>query len=179
MWVVVFVTLCGESGASIPVHKYSTRVVRTKYGALRGIIVHSHPPVEAFLGVPYATPPVGSLRYMPPVTPSIWKTTRLADRFSAVCPQRPPDIGNRTEALLEFPRGRLLFLEKLLPLLANQSEDCLYLNLYVPRRVFFSKLKEKNFYVFDNEGVPSKPVVHLNKLYILRIRSICFRDPNI
>lgn len=62
MWVFVLVTLCDESGASIPVHKYSTRVVKTKYGALRGVIVHSHPPVEAFLGVPYATPPVGSLR---------------------------------------------------------------------------------------------------------------------
>lgn len=70
---------------------------------------------------------------MPPVTPSMWRTTRLADRFSAVCPQRLPDIGNRTEALLEHPRSRLLHLEKLLPLLANQSEDCLYMNLYVPR----------------------------------------------
>lgn len=75
----------------------------------------------------------GTFRYMPPVTPSLWRNTRLADRFGAVCPQRPPDIGNRSEALLEFPRGRLLYLEKLLPLLANQSEDCLYLNLYVPR----------------------------------------------
>ncbi|KAL3283122.1 hypothetical protein HHI36_006278 [Cryptolaemus montrouzieri] len=72
---------------------------------------------------------------MPPVTPSQWQNIRLADRFGAVCPQRPPDIGNRTEALLEFPRGRLLYLEKLLPLLANQSEDCLFLNIYVPRTV--------------------------------------------
>lgn len=82
-------------------------------------------------------------RYMPPVTPSIWKNTRLADRFGAVCPQRPPDIGNRSEALLEFPRGRLLYLEKLLPLLANESEDCLYLNLYVPRtgKYFLNNLR--------------------------------------
>ncbi|XP_066138974.1 neuroligin-1 isoform X1 [Euwallacea fornicatus] len=120
-------------GSSLLVHKYSTRVVKTKYGALRGVMIHIHPPVEAFLGVPYATPPVGSLRYMPPVTPSTWKNTKLADRFGPVCPQRPPEIGNRSEALLEFPRGRLLYLEKLLPLLTNQSEDCLYLNLYVPR----------------------------------------------
>ncbi|CAH0557628.1 unnamed protein product [Brassicogethes aeneus] len=132
---VVFVGLVEESGAgaSLLVHKYSTRVVRTKYGPLRGVMIHIHPPVEAFLGVPYATPPIGSLRYMPPVTPSTWRNTRLADRFGAVCPQRPPDIGNRSEALLEYPKGRLLYLEKLLPLLANQSEDCLYLNLYVPR----------------------------------------------
>ncbi|KAL1457991.1 hypothetical protein WDU94_008168 [Cyamophila willieti] len=70
---------------------------------------------------------------MPPVTPSTWRTPRSADTYSAVCPQKLPDIGNRTEALLKLPRGRLVFLEKLLPLLSNQSEDCLYLNLYVPR----------------------------------------------
>ncbi|KAH1014331.1 hypothetical protein HUJ04_003182 [Dendroctonus ponderosae] len=122
--LVAFLISCSGAGSSLLVHKYSTRVVKTKYGALRGVMILIHPPVEAFLGVPYATPPVGSLRYMPPVTPSTWKTTKLADRFGAVCPQRPPDIGNRSEALLEFPRGRLLYLEKLLPLLANQSEDC-------------------------------------------------------
>ena len=113
-------------------HKYSTRLVRTKYGPLRGLVA-AHPPVEAFLGVPYATPPVGSLRYMPPVTPSMWRSPRLADTFSPVCPQAGPHIGNLTEALLELPRGRVAYLEKLLPLLANQSEDCLYLNIYVPR----------------------------------------------
>ncbi|CAH1118454.1 unnamed protein product [Phaedon cochleariae] len=135
MWVVIVVFSIekSEAGVSFLVHKYSTRIVRTKYGPLRGIILHIHPSVEAFLGVPYATPPVGSLRYMPPVTPSLWRTTRLADRFSPVCPQRLPDISNRSEALLEFPKGQLLHLEKILPLLANQSEDCLYLNLYVPR----------------------------------------------
>lgn len=65
-WLAVLVALAmtlGAGGSSLPVHKYSTRVVRTKYGPLRGVIVHAHPPVEAFLGVPYATPPIGSLRY--------------------------------------------------------------------------------------------------------------------
>lgn len=136
----IFVLVCFEdtkTDQGLLVHKYSTRVVVTKYGPLRGIILQQHfnqPPVEAFLGVPYATPPLGSLRYMPPVTPSMWRSTRLADSFSPVCPQRPPEIGNRTEALLELPRGRLLYLEKLLPLLSNQSEDCLYMNIYVPRK---------------------------------------------
>lgn len=68
---------------------------------------------------------------MPPVTPSTWRNPRLADRFSPVCPQSPPMPGE--EALFEIPRGRLAQLKRLLPLLANQSEDCLYLNLYVPR----------------------------------------------
>nr|CAI5830961.1 unnamed protein product [Callosobruchus analis] len=66
MWVVVIIVLCEKSSvsAALLVHKYSTRIVRTRYGPLRGIMIHIHPPVEAFLGVPYATPPVGSLRYI-------------------------------------------------------------------------------------------------------------------
>lgn len=133
-WALLFtmsLLVVVSSSSAVPVYKYSTRVIRTKYGPLRGIVVQ--PGVEAYLGVPYATPPLGALRYMPPVTPSLWRSTRLADTFAPVCPQRAPDITNRTEALLELPRGRLRQLERLLPLLVNQSEDCLYLNLYVPR----------------------------------------------
>lgn len=52
------------SAVALSTHKYSTRVIRTKYGPLRGIVVHSHPQVEAYLGVPYATPPLGSLRLL-------------------------------------------------------------------------------------------------------------------
>lgn len=117
---------------ALSAHKYSTRVVRTKYGPLRGIVVHSHPQVEAYLGVPYATPPLGSLRYMPPVTPSQWRTTRLADASGPACPQVPPAAAPRDDALLLHPRARIRQLERLLPVLANQSEDCLYVNLYVP-----------------------------------------------
>lgn len=62
MWVILVVIFVEKTGAALVVHKYSTRVVRTKYGPLRGVMMHIHPPVEAFLGVPYATPPVGSLR---------------------------------------------------------------------------------------------------------------------
>ncbi|XP_016987525.1 neuroligin-1 [Drosophila rhopaloa] len=109
-----------------------SNTVKTKYGLLRGIVVRSSPLVEAFLGIPYASPPVGSLRFMPPITPSTWKTVRNADRFSPVCPQNIPIPPNGPEALLEVPRARLAQLRRLLPLLKNQSEDCLYLNIYVP-----------------------------------------------
>lgn len=44
--------------------KYSANIVKTKYGELRGIIVRNNPTVEAYLGVPYATPPTGSLRFV-------------------------------------------------------------------------------------------------------------------
>lgn len=114
----------------------STRVVSTKYGSLRGVIVtlsNKHlQPVEKFLGVPYAGVPSGSLRFMPPVTPPHWKGVRSADHLSPVCPQKYPDISNETEALKRIPAGRLDFLKRIIPFLTNQSEDCLYLNIYTP-----------------------------------------------
>ncbi|XP_055638903.1 uncharacterized protein LOC129776956 isoform X4 [Toxorhynchites rutilus septentrionalis] len=113
--------------------RYSTNIIMTKYGPLRGILMPRTPTVEAFLGVPYASPPVGSLRYMPPVTPSTWKRTRLADNFSPVCPQTLPKLQYEFKSLVDQTRGRSAQIRRLLPLLSNQSEDCLYLNLYVPR----------------------------------------------
>uniref|UniRef100_A0A182PE25 Carboxylesterase type B domain-containing protein n=1 Tax=Anopheles epiroticus TaxID=199890 RepID=A0A182PE25_9DIPT len=117
---------------------YSNSLVKTKYGPLRGIVFRAAPVVvEAFLGVPYASPPIGSLRYMPPVTPSTWKAPRLVDRFAPVCPQKLPRLdGNEAGVLGDLPIDRLKQLRRLVPTLVNQSEDCLYLNLYVPHAGF-------------------------------------------
>lgn len=113
-------------------NKYSTRPVRTRYGELRGVVAARTPgtetQVEVFLGVPYATPPLGALRFMPPVTPSPWRGTRLADAPAPACPQRVPPSSDPG-----LPRVFRDYLDRLAPALANQSEDCLYLNLYVPR----------------------------------------------
>lgn len=49
-----------------------------------------------------------------------------------MCPQRLPNIQNETGALEKMPKGRLEYLKRLLPFLQNQSEDCLYLNVFSP-----------------------------------------------
>ena len=107
----------------------SSRIVRTKYGELSGVIVtldRHLEGVEVFRGVPYASPPIGSLRFMPPVSGALWHGVKVADKFGPVCPQRLPELTDK------MPKGRLDYLRRLLPYLRNQSEDCLYLNIYAP-----------------------------------------------
>ena len=120
----------------INMQRLGTRIVRTKYGKLRGVLIlpfdNKLRPVEAFLGVPYARPPVGELRFNPPKTPLSWDHVLQCDELPMVCPQVLPETRNEQEALKKMPRGRLRFIQRLIPYLRKQSEDCLYMNIYVP-----------------------------------------------
>jgi neuroligin len=138
-----------------------TRIVHTRSGKVQGFIqpathagigtegrgqpgagtAHSLKPVEVFLGIPYATPPVRVNRFSPTRTPLPWDGVRIADKMGPVCPQKLPDISNETLALERMPKGRLEYLRRLQVYLQNQSEDCLYLNLYAPAQ-------GKNIYIF-------------------------------
>ncbi|XP_050534524.1 neuroligin-4, Y-linked-like [Daktulosphaira vitifoliae] len=147
-WLPVAFVFGGVSAALT-----SSRVVRTKYGDVSGVIVTPDnrrlDAVEVFRGVPYASPPIGSLRFMPPVTGSLWSGVKVADRFGPVCPQRLPNVSDETIALKTMARGRIQYLRRLLPYLQNQSEDCLYLNIYSPARVNYD----------GSEKITLKPVV--------------------
>ncbi|XP_053996989.1 uncharacterized protein LOC128886306 isoform X1 [Hylaeus anthracinus] len=110
-----------------------TKDVRMKYGRLRGTVVqprtnHNLQAVDVFLGVPYAEPPVRSLRFSPPRSPEPWRGVRQSLEFAPVCPQVAPKLRDEVKPV------RYEYLEKLLPYLKNQSEDCLYLNIYAPHQ---------------------------------------------
>ncbi|XP_046416017.1 neuroligin 4 [Neodiprion pinetum] len=116
--------------------KLNPRIVQTQYGRIQGFVQSFEPPklksIDVYLGIPYATPPVGGNRFSPTRAPSPWDGIRLSDSVGPVCPQKIPDITNEQEALEKMPKGRLEYLRRLLPYLRNQSEDCLYLNIYAP-----------------------------------------------
>lgn len=119
----------------------STRVVHTKYGALRGRLVamdvvldaqqKQQMYVEQYLGIPYASAPVKQLRFMPPNTCDPWQDVRPVVGLPPVCPQSLAPIIDGSEGD-QLPPGRRRYLSGLYKYLGTQSEDCLYLNIYAP-----------------------------------------------
>ncbi|XP_051538588.1 neuroligin-3-like isoform X1 [Myxocyprinus asiaticus] len=106
--------------------------VNTALGRLRGIRVavatEGLGPVDQYLGVPYAAPPIGEKRFMPPDAPSAWSGVRNATRFPPVCPQT---VRNAVPDIM-MPVWATYNLDTVATYLQEQSEDCLYLNIYVP-----------------------------------------------
>jgi para-nitrobenzyl esterase len=84
--------------------------VKTKSGKLQG---KADGTVRAFLGVPYAQPPVGPLRWKPPMSPTKWKGVRQATEFGSHCMQAK--VYN--DMIFRDP---------------GNSEDCLTLNVWTP-----------------------------------------------
>jgi len=80
--------------------------VATADGAVRGKAVAA---TDEFLGIPYAVPPVGALRWRPPQSAKPWHGIRAAASFAPHCPQPSSSFG-----------------------VASTSEDCLYLNVFTP-----------------------------------------------
>lgn len=93
--------------------------VRTQTGEVQGIAERG---VFAFKGIPYANPPVGSLRWKEPQPAANWQGVRSADKFGNACIQTP----GLSEANGGSP-GAL-------------SEDCLYLNVWTPKADAFARL---------------------------------------
>ncbi|MFX7548734.1 carboxylesterase family protein, partial [Acinetobacter baumannii] len=59
-------------------------LARTTSGVAHGT---SDGKVVSFLGLPYAAPPVGKLRWAPPAAPESWQGIRQANSFGNICPQ--------------------------------------------------------------------------------------------
>ena len=62
MFVLRFKILTSVALISRCLGEYTVR--KTNYGRVRGVVeqVHGHKKVEKYLGIPYASPPVGNLR---------------------------------------------------------------------------------------------------------------------
>ncbi len=92
---------CGGSDSSTV---SDPNLVQTAQGQAKGVAVNG---VHAYLGLPYAAPPVGALRWKAPVAAAAYSGVRDASHAGSECVQG-------------------------LPAATAGSEDCLYMNIYVP-----------------------------------------------
>ncbi|MGD9946986.1 MAG: carboxylesterase/lipase family protein [Desulfobulbus sp.] len=88
-------------------------VVQLDSGPIRGKVEAG---MRMFLGIPYAAPPIGELRWKPPQEVTPWTQVRNGSEFEPSCPQLNQD-------------------EK-----GKYSEDCLYLNIWTPEKEPVEKL---------------------------------------
>ena len=75
-------------------------IATTGDGAVRGVAAGS---INEFLGIPYAAPPTGHLRWRPPQPPAEWQGVRDATQFGPSCPQ--PAEGQRDLPARPHQRG--------------------------------------------------------------------------
>jgi para-nitrobenzyl esterase len=95
--------------------------------------------VKAYLGIPYAAPPVGDLRWREPQPVKAWTGIRAADQYGPSCPQRGPARGGAPA----------------------YNEDCLFLNVWAPISPPVKKLPVI-VYIYGggyNSGSGSAPVL--------------------
>jgi para-nitrobenzyl esterase len=104
-WRFACVVLVAVQVASVA---RAQRVV-TESGAISGLRENG---LDVYKGIPFAAPPVGDLRWRPPVHAASWTGTRKADAFAPACMQVGVSMpGEKPPAV---------------------SEDCLYLNVWMP-----------------------------------------------
>ncbi|MGI4870895.1 MAG: carboxylesterase/lipase family protein [Janthinobacterium lividum] len=105
-------TLLAQSPAVYQPAELATGRAKVTAGLLQG---SSHAGIQQFRGVPFAAPPVGTLRWQPPQAVQQWPGVRAATAFGPRAMQLPlyGDMSFRS---------------------AGMSEDCLYLNVWTPAR---------------------------------------------
>lgn len=89
-------------------------LVETTAGPVRGVAA---PGGQAFLNIPFAAPPVGDRRWMPPAEPEPWREPRDATKLGPGCVQNYSPAYHRGEPSTWLVEG---------------EEDCLNLNVYAP-----------------------------------------------
>ena len=93
---------------------WAAQQVKTNYGTVQGAVSDVNSAVTSYKGIPFATPPIGDLRWTAPTAPSNWTGVLNATSFGADCAQSYSPLGL-------FSSGS-----------EDISEDCLYMNIWTP-----------------------------------------------
>ncbi|WP_088655491.1 carboxylesterase/lipase family protein [Geofilum rhodophaeum] len=109
--LILFVFVCGlKAQKPNRTSEIEVPIVKISSGQVRGVIEGD---VSVFKGIPYAAPPVGEFRWRPPQAVKTWDEILDANKYGSNCAQ-----GGWGAAAGTLQEG--------------SSEDCLYLNLWLP-----------------------------------------------
>ncbi len=101
-----------DSGDGVMMTDTDGAVVKTTAGSISG---GRQDGLHVFKGIPYAAPPVGERRWLPPQPVEAWSGVRPAKAFGPISPQNPVGMA------IIWPQEP-----------EPQDEDCLYLNIWTP-----------------------------------------------
>ena len=111
------ISACGRGRAPQPVPHTSDPSSKRELSLGSVVGFAAREGAQAWLGIPFAKPPVGDLRWRAPRPPEPWPGTRETLKFGSACPQNANRLGDAPD-----PK----------PGTVIGSEDCLYLNVYAP-----------------------------------------------
>ncbi len=106
-------------------------VTMTTKGQVRGKF-EANKRIASYSGVPYAAPPVGSLRWRPPAPAERWDGVKSCTRPGAMAFQRAANMELFVERLVEglgLPPTKAKAIQAATKIPRKQSEDCLTLNV--------------------------------------------------
>eukprot|EP00043_Microstomoeca_roanoka_P016965 m.175929 g.175929 ORF g.175929 m.175929 type:complete len:613 (+) comp16552_c10_seq2:113-1951(+) len=124
--LVVLTAVIGVAAISASKCIDNTTIITTTAGDVVGTSIQDHN-ITAFLGIPYAQPPTGTLRFAPPRPKSSWQGVRNASQYGDVC---------HTAGDVFFGNSGL-----------KTSEDCLHINVFVPPNTTTESAKPVVIYI--------------------------------
>lgn len=126
---VITQTSNNQAGPTALSERKRTKIVQTIHGPVQGFFEAG---MQKFLGIPYAKPPVGDLRWRPPVSPNPWERPLKVVSFGPICAQTSicfPGFGS-----------------------TSTTEDCLYLNVFTPENHELESQQKAPVMVFIHGG---------------------------
>jgi para-nitrobenzyl esterase len=102
---------------TIILSKSFENIIETEYGKVKGLVKENH--IE-FMGIPFVKPPIGDLRWKRPQKIEKWEGVVDTTKIKPACPQ-----------FCILPKETCP---------KSYSEDCIYLNVYVPKKKFTEPL---------------------------------------
>ncbi|XP_066988732.1 juvenile hormone esterase-like [Macrobrachium rosenbergii] len=121
-----------------------TPSITTEAGTIRGVTEQAinGNSFYSFYGIPYAEPPIGTLRFKDPVEAKPWSGVR--------------DGSKKPSACVQVPFLQLLFGQRFTADELPGSEDCLYLNVFVPKAAAAAAINRSQ----GSQGLPVMVFIH-------------------